>query len=104
SGEMLYAVGQGAIGVETRANDENMRKILSKIEDKPATLACIAERSLLRTLEGGCSAPLGVETKWVQSDVLQMKGIVVSVDGSESVESDMQARLQTVTGADHFGE
>ena len=104
SGEMLYAVGQGAIGVETRADDENMGKMLSRIEDRPATLACIAERSLLRTLEGGCSAPLGVETTWIEFDVLQMKAIVVSVDGSESVESEMRVQVQTTTEADHFGE
>jgi hydroxymethylbilane synthase len=104
SGGMLYAVGQGAIGIETRADDQNMSRILSRIEDKPATLSCMAERSLLRTLEGGCSAPLGVETKWVQSDVLQMKAVVVSIDGSESVESEMQVTLQTATEADQFGE
>jgi hydroxymethylbilane synthase len=104
SGGMLYAVGQGAIGVETRADDQNMSRILSEIEDKSATLACTAERSLLRTLEGGCSAPLGVETKWIQSDILQMKAIVVSVDGSESVESEMQVRLRTVSEADQFGQ
>ena len=104
SGEMLYAVGQGAIGVETRTDDNEMSRILSRIEDKRTTLACIAERSLLRTLEGGCSAPLGVETKWLSSDVLQMKALVVSVDGSESVESEMQVQLQTVTEADHFGQ
>jgi hydroxymethylbilane synthase len=104
SGEMLYAVGQGAIGVEIRADDENISRILSKIEDTSATLACTAERSLLRTLEGGCSAPLGVETKWLQPDVLQMKAIVVSIDGSESVESEMQARLQTAAEAEQFGE
>jgi hydroxymethylbilane synthase len=104
SGGMLYAVGQGAIGVETRADDQNMSRILSKIEDKPSTLSCMAERSLLRTLEGGCSAPLGVETKWVQPDILQMKAVVVSIDGSQSVESEMQVRLQTATEAGRFGE
>lgn len=104
SGEMLYAVGQGAIGVEIRADDKQMSHILSKIEDKPASLACIAERSLLRTLEGGCSAPLGVETRWIQPGVLQMKAIVVSVDGSESVESEVQVGLKTETEADQFGQ
>ena len=104
SGGMLYAVGQGAIGVETRADDKNMSRILSKIEDKSATLACFAERSLLRALEGGCSAPLGVETKWLQSELLQMKATVVSVDGSESVQSEMQIRVQTASEADQFGQ
>jgi len=104
SGGMLYAVGQGAIVVETRADDQNMSRILSKIEDKSATLACFAERSLLRTLEGGCSAPLGVETKWLQPQLLQMNAIVVSVSGSESVRSEMQAPVETPVEADQFGK
>lgn len=104
SGGMLYAVGQGAIGVERRADDETTGRILSQVEDKSATLACLAERSLLRTLEGGCSAPLGVETKWLQSDILQMKAIVVSVDGSEYAESEMQVQLQTASEAEQFGQ
>ena len=104
SGGMLYAVGQGAIVVETRADDQNMSRILSKIEDKSTTLACFAERSLLRTLEGGCSAPLGVETKWLQPQLLQMNAIVVSVSGSESVQSEMQARVETPVEADQFGK
>jgi hydroxymethylbilane synthase len=104
SGGMLYAVGQGAIVVETRADDQNMSRILSKIEDKSATLACFAERSLLRTLEGGCSAPLGVETKWLQPQLLQMNAIVVSVSGSESVQSEMQAPVETPVEADQFGK
>jgi len=104
SGEMLSSVGQGTLAIEIRADDKHMRHILSRIEDVPATLQCTAERSLLRFLEGGCSAPLGVETKWVQPGVLQMKAIVVSVDGSESVESEMQERIQTVAEADQFGK
>ena len=104
SGGMLYAVGQGAIGVEMRADDQNMNRILSKIEDKSVTLACSAERSLLGTLEGGCSAPLGVETKWLQPELLQMNAIVVSVNGSESVQSEMQAQVQTLAEADQFGK
>jgi len=103
SGGMLYAVGQGAIGVETRADDENMTSMLSKIVDKPSTLACMAERSLLRTIEGGCSAPLGVQTKWLGDDLLHLKAIVVSVNGKESVEVEKQAQIKNVDEAEQFG-
>ena len=109
SGGMLYAVGQGAIGMEARADDVEMRRVLESIVDDRATLACTAERSLLRTLEGGCSAPLGVEASWLPpqrgDDTLHMKALVVSVDGSESVEAQMQvAGLQTAAQAERFGE
>ena len=86
NGGMLYAVGQGAIGIENRSSDERVRSMLSSVNHKRTFLATTAERSLLRTLEGGCSAPLGVETVWVEGefpDELQMRAIVVSTDGKE---------------------
>lgn len=103
SGGMLYAVGQGAIGVETRAGDEHMTSMLSKVVDKPTTLACMAERSLLRTIEGGCSAPLGVQTRWLENDFLHFEAIVVSVDGRESVKVEKQTQVKNVKEAEQFG-
>jgi len=106
SGGMLYAVGQGAIGVEFRATDQTTRNMLSKIEHKPSSMACIAERSLLSFLEGGCSAPLGVETKWIEKNserLLQMNAIVVSVDGKSCAEAEMLASVETADAAEQFG-
>jgi hydroxymethylbilane synthase len=59
----LYAVGQGAIGVEVRKNDNVIAEMLNTIGHTQTTLACMAERSLLRSLEGGCSVPLGWKQK-----------------------------------------
>ncbi|KAL8979455.1 MAG: hypothetical protein Q9177_006141 [Variospora cf. flavescens] len=74
----LHAVGQGAIGLEIRAGDEWMRSLLlapqengtPKQKKKRGVVVlrtsweCQAERSLLRTLEGGCSVPVGVYCVW----------------------------------------
>lgn len=65
NGGMLHAVGQGAIGVEIRTEDAEARKLFEKVGCERTTRACLAERSLMRTLEGGCSVPIGVETEWV---------------------------------------
>ncbi|GAB7358170.1 hypothetical protein MBLNU230_g0324t1 [Neophaeotheca triangularis] len=65
NGGMLHAVGQGALAIEIRQEDEGMRTLLAPIGHERTTLAGLAERSLMRTLEGGCSVPIGVETKWV---------------------------------------
>ncbi|KAJ5620413.1 Porphobilinogen deaminase N-terminal [Penicillium lagena] len=104
---MLYAVGQGALGIEIRKDDHALREILAKIEDRDTTLACLAERSLLRTLEGGCSAPLGVETEWEQSSEgtrrLKMKGIVVSVDGKEAAEIELSGEVDSPDAAEALG-
>lgn len=84
---MLHAVGQGALGIEIRKDDEKMKKILEKICDFPSTVCCLAERSLLRTLEGGCSVPIGVKSSLdVSTGRLCLKGIVVNVDGTTAVE------------------
>lgn len=61
---ILHAVGQGALGIEIRSTDDGIRRLLGPLKDHRTTLACYAERSLMRTLEGGCSVPIGVETEW----------------------------------------
>lgn len=106
NGPMLHAVGQGALGIEIRRDDKVVNEMLKKIGHKETTLAALAERSLLRTLEGGCSAPLGVETEWVDSDgsrKLHMKSIVVSVDGTESAEVEIDGVVHTPETAEAFG-
>ena len=56
---MLPAVGQGALGIETRADDAETSRLVAALDD-PDTRACVtAERALLRELEGGCQVPLG---------------------------------------------
>lgn len=91
--EMYHAVGQGAIGVEIRKDNEKMRLLCSVIGDRKTTWKCLAERSLLRTLEGGCSVPVGVWTTVSSYNVLKLKAIVLSVDGSESVEGFVEKQL-----------
>lgn len=107
NGEMLYAVGQGALGIEIRKDDQTVIEMLNKIGHRQTTLACLAERSLLKTLEGGCSAPLGVETEWVQgsdgAQKLRMRSIVVSVDGKESSNVEIDGDVNSPEEAEAFG-
>lgn len=102
-GGLLHAVGQGALGIEVKEDDERMQALLAPLVDKDATLACLAERSLLRTLEGGCSVPIGVETEWIEKGKLLMKAIVVSLKGDEAVETERLAEVLTEKDADEFG-
>ena len=109
-GNMLHAVGQGAIGIENRSDDIEMKETLRLVNHMPTFLAVTCERSLLRTLEGGCSAPLGVETRWVRQQdgkildsVLLMKAIVVSLDGTSSAEVEMEEVIESVQQAEAFG-
>ncbi|KAL4904891.1 hypothetical protein BDW74DRAFT_168076 [Aspergillus multicolor] len=104
---MLYAVGQGALGIEIRKGDKVMEDMLKTVGHDETTFACLAERSLLRTLEGGCSAPLGVETEWIQdadgSSKLRMRSVVVSVDGSEQAEIEVDGAVDSPQSAEEFG-
>lgn len=132
SGGMLHAVGQGALAIEIRKNDDVTKEILSKVRCERTTRACSAERALLRTLEGGCSVPIGVETSWrggkgltvgaqpardydkhgnaveesepdVDDQELVLRAMVVSVDGTESVEYEVARKVPSVEDAETMG-
>lgn len=106
-GGILHAVGQGALGLEIRKGDAAVLELLNQLVDRKSTLACLAERALMRTLEGGCSVPIGVETEWLEpprDSILRMRAIVVSLDGSQSVEDVIDETIQTIEEAVALGE
>ncbi|KAL7801292.1 porphobilinogen deaminase-like protein [Trichoderma aethiopicum] len=105
-GGILHAVGQGALGLEIRKGDDEVLRLLDRLADEKSTLACLAERALLYTLEGGCTVPIGVETEWVGEGgrVLRMRAIVVSLDGTRSVEDSMDAAVGTNDEARGLGK
>lgn len=102
TGGIMHAVGQGALGIECRADDERVLKLLKAIQDEKAMLACVAERSLMRTLEGGCSVPIGVETHWVDGK-LRMRATVVGLKGTEGVDHETVESITSEEAADTFG-
>lgn len=80
----LHAVGQGALGIECRADDAEVLSLLKSIEHVPTRDRALAERAFLRELEGGCQVPIGVNTI-LDGDTLTLTGIVASVDGQQIV-------------------
>jgi hydroxymethylbilane synthase len=81
---MLPAVGQGALGIETRADDEAAKNLVVGLAD-PETRACVsAERAVLAELEGGCQVPLGAWA-YVDSGFLSLDACVVSPDGRDYI-------------------
>ena len=70
SSGLLPAVGQGALGVEIRTEDLDtwIGGIVKKCVNSKVVWCAIAERAMLRVLEGGCSVPVGVDTCWVEED------------------------------------
>jgi hydroxymethylbilane synthase len=102
-GGCLHAVGQGAIGVEIRTRDAATKTLLANLGCWDTTRACLAERSLMRTLEGGCSVPIGVESEWHEKDSLLLRAVVVSLDGSEAVEAEATLVIKTEEDAEAMG-
>lgn len=88
----MYAVGQGALAVETRANDDSTNALLEPLNDMETVLCCSAERSFLHRLGGGCSVPVGVFSE-VRAGELFIKGAVFSLDGSKMIKSSAGTRL-----------
>jgi hydroxymethylbilane synthase len=90
--EMLPAIAQGAIGVETRIGDARMNGLLAPLHDA-ATGICIAcERAFLATLDGSCRTPIaGLAT--LDGDRLRFKGQILAPDGSQSFEATREGSL-----------
>ncbi|KAK7965748.1 porphobilinogen deaminase [Apiospora aurea] len=103
-GGMLHAVGQGGLGLEARADDATTLALLKPFQNDKVMLEAEAERSVMRTLEGGCSIPIGVETKWIEGNTLRMVSTVVSVDGTEGADAEMEEQITTREEAVAFGK
>lgn len=85
--QMLPAPGQGALAIECRADDELVTE-LSALQDAHTRASVDAERAVLATLEGGCSAPIGALAEVVEGedgDELWVRAVALSPDGTLSV-------------------
>ena len=88
---MLPAVGQGALGIETRADDHETLRLVAALDDPESHEAVTAERALLRELEGGCQIPLGAWARRENGE-LRLEACVFSADGKEFVRKDLRGR------------
>jgi hydroxymethylbilane synthase len=81
----LPAVGQGAIGIETRADDDKTRALVARINDSDTATALAAERAFLAELDGSCRTPIGGHAQ-VSGQRVHFRGIIVKPDGSAAFE------------------
>jgi len=84
--EFVPAVGQGAIGIETRADDGRIRALIAALDDPDTGAALTAERAFLAVLDGSCRTPIGGHAK-LEHGELRFRGIVIKPDGSEAFET-----------------
>ena len=79
--EFLPAVGQGAIGIETREDDKSIRDILVRIDHGDTSVAIACERAFLGALDGSCKTPIAGHAT-IAGDAVQFRGLIARPDGS----------------------
>jgi hydroxymethylbilane synthase len=89
---MLPAPGQGALGIEVRADDAEILRILSPLAHPATQQAVTAERTLLATLRAGCLAPVGAWGRIKDDGELHLSGVVLSLDGRKRLEVALSGR------------
>jgi len=82
--KMLPAVGQGALAIEIREEDDAIARLLKPLTSEATTLAVTGERALLRFLEGGCQVPIGTYA-YIENNTFIMDGMIGSLDGKKLV-------------------
>lgn len=78
---MLPAIGQGALAIETRKDDDSTLHLIAPLDHRETRLAVKSERAFLARLEGGCQVPIAARAKII-GDALEITGLVAEVDGS----------------------
>ena len=91
---LLPAVGQGAIAIETRSDDDLALEITRRLDHRETRLACLAERSFLRGLGGGCQLPIAAHARF-EGELLKLDGLVAKPDGSKRLQESLSGPPDT---------
>lgn len=114
-----YAVGQGALGVEIKTGCQDTLQLVQVVDHKKSRWLAMAERAMLRTLQGGCSSPIGVHSTFETSQggeklavkddgnqeggQLRLSGTVLDVEGTTGVTAEFSALVRSDEEAEDVG-
>ena len=87
----LPAIGQGAVGIECRVDDEYINNLLAPLNHQPTAIRVRAERAMNNRLQGGCQVPIGGYAE-LDYGVIVLRGLVGRPDGSEIVRGDISGK------------
>lgn len=93
----LPAVGQGALAIETRADDEEIKNMLSFLYDDKTADATIAERAFLAQVEGGCQVPVGVYGEVNEDNTLTVEAVIGSLDGKTIIRDKVTGKRENAS-------
>ena len=86
---MIPAPAQGAMVIVAMENDAFTIDAVSQLNDIETEICTYIERQFLRTLEGGCTAPIGALARYnEEEDIIEFKGVLLSIDGKKKLEID----------------
>ncbi|PIV24546.1 MAG: hydroxymethylbilane synthase [Deltaproteobacteria bacterium CG03_land_8_20_14_0_80_45_14] len=89
----LPAIGQGALGIETRMDDEGVEGQIRFLNDPDSSIAVSAERAFLKKLEGGCQVPIAAFARTVRA-TLQIDGLVGTIDGKRLLRHHVEGTIE----------
>jgi hydroxymethylbilane synthase len=99
--QVLPAPGQGALAIECRTDDEELRALLGALDEASTRAAVTAERQVLSTLEGGCAAPIGALGEVVDGETgaeLWLRAVVLSEDGAVAIRRSASGPVEDAVG------
>ncbi|MGM0933576.1 MAG: hydroxymethylbilane synthase [Bacteroidota bacterium] len=94
---MIPAPAQGAMLVVAMENDEFSRKALELLNHQESKISVHIERQFLKTLEGGCTAPIGALVT-IEKDIVYFKGALFSLDGKQKIEVEKTTQIDEILG------
>ena len=94
----LPAAGQGAVGIEFRETDDRVRELLAPLHHDSTATRVLAERAVVRRLDGGCDVPIAAFAEW-EGDTLWLRARVGATDGSTLLEAEARGADPEELGA-----
>lgn len=92
---LLPAIGQGAIGIESRAGDDVVQELIAPLNHRDTSICVQAERAFSRRLFGGCQLPIAGQAT-ISDDEIELTGLIARVDGSEVIKSEQKGSVADI--------
>jgi hydroxymethylbilane synthase len=100
---LLPAIGQGALGLEIRAEDETTGNLVRLLSDRPTHIAVAAERGVLKSLNGGCQVPIAAFAVWESPGQLILEGRVLNLAGTRRIRAISRQSIRSEEEAQQIG-
>ncbi len=102
--EMLPSAGQGAVGIEIRCEDKELKKSLEKLNCSKTAISVTAERAFIDMLDGSCRTPIAAYAYFIDNKKMHIRGIVAKEDGSHIWNEETTQEITDAKSAQKLGQ